>query len=321
MGLAARIRPIAAFAVIVAACSPGTPGTTPSPGAPPVPVIPIPATPAAGITPLASGSGPGAIARYDFSVVLDYIGNRAQVNQLVEITNPGPDVWDRVVFHLPYDLQTDRFTLSRVSLVRDVDTAPRNIEVTDDGFLIVILPDPVGPNQTELINIVYGLEAEQTGTILRRPFGDVGYSDRLVQFVNWYLRLVPYQPRRGWARWEATDVGPPLFAEVADYVLRVQAPDDVIVASGGPVSRVGNEWQFAVNNARSIAFSASPEYVELTENAAGVTLLGYHLPEYGDEMQATLAAAAQTLALFAQRYGPYPYSTLVFAQDAYLPSV
>ena len=273
------------------------------------------------ITPVALGAGPGAIAHYEFSVVLDYIGHRAQVTQLVEIVNPGPDDWVRVVFHLPADLQTNRFTLSRISLLQQVEDAPRNIEISADGFVTITLPETVQPNEAVLLSFLYGLEAERTLNILRRPFGDVGFNERLLQFVNWYPRLVPYEPRRGWVRWAPTQVGPPLYAEIADFDLRIQAPEGVQIASGGPVSRVGDEWQFAVQNARSIAFSASPEYVVLEQSVEGVTLLGYHLPEYGDEMQATLAAAGQALTLFNEKFGRYPYSTLVFAQDAYLPSV
>ncbi len=291
------------------------PAVASSPLAPPAEEI------AQAITSVALGAGPGAIAHYEFSVVLDYIGHRAQVTQLVEIVNPGPDDWDRVVFHLPADLQTNRFTLSRVSLLQQVEAAARNIEISNDGFVTITLPETVQPNEAVLINILFGLEAEQTLNILRRPFGDVGFNERLLQFVNWYPRLVPYEPRRGWVRWAPTEVGPPLYAEIADFDLRIQAPEGVQIASGGPVSRVGNEWQFVVQNARSIAFSASPEYVVLEQSVEGVTLLGFHLPEYGDEIQATLTAAGQSLTLFNEKFGLYPYSTLVIAQNAYLPSV
>lgn len=302
-------------------CTLDNSNNTDIPAVPSSPLAPPAEEIAQAINSVALGAGPGAIAHYEFSVVLDYIGHRAQVTQLVEIVNPGPDDWDRVVFHLPADLQTNRFTLSRVSLLQQVEAAARNIEISNDGFVTITLPDTVQPNEAVLVNILFGLEAEQTLNVLRRPFGDVGFNERLLQFINWYPRLVPYEPRRGWVRWEPTEVGPPLYAEIADFDLRIQAPEGVQIASGGPVSRVGNEWQFAVQNARSIAFSASPEYVVLEQSVEGVTLLGFHLPEYGDEIQATLAAAGQSLTLFNEKFGRYPYSTLVIAQNAYLPSV
>jgi len=203
--------------LLLAACS--EPAATEMPGFsapgaasnPEAPVAPAPTAQPAGL-------GVGAVAFYDFDVGLDYLGNRAQVTQLLEIVNPGPDSWERVVFFLPFDLQSERFTLSRISLLQQVETAARNITLGDDGFLTITLPDTLAPNAAVSVNIIYGLEAEQTLSTSRRPFGDVGYNGRVLQFANWYPQLVPYIPGRGWQTWEPTDVGPPLFSEAINPV-------------------------------------------------------------------------------------------------------
>ena len=41
----------------------------------------------------------GAIVNYNFDVSLDYAGHRAEVTQYVEVVNPGPDVWNELVFY------------------------------------------------------------------------------------------------------------------------------------------------------------------------------------------------------------------------------
>ena len=82
----------------------------------------------------------GAITNYHFDVSLDYAGHRVQVTQLVEVVNPGPDVWNEVVFYLPKDLQTDRFVLSTVEMRDGVESSAMQMQVTSDGFLNFQLP-------------------------------------------------------------------------------------------------------------------------------------------------------------------------------------
>lgn len=263
----------------------------------------------------------GVIAKYRFDIILDYEGHRAQVNQEIDITNPGPDVWTEIVFHIPVDLRTERFTLSEIKLKEQVQTLTSQLRFSDDNFLTISLPSDVKPHESRLVNIRYGLDANSTELESRRPLGDVGYNKNLIQFTNWYPQLAPYQPGRGWVIWETIDVGPPLMAEVADYELEIKAPQGVTVASGGPIDHINNTWKFMVQNARSIAFSASPEYQVRTQTTEGSQIFIYHLSGNVAEAEAVLTAASQSLTLFNDRFGPYPYDSLVIAQNAYLPSV
>ncbi len=273
------------------------------------------------VTPSPAISELGAVANYHFDVVLDYSGHRVQVTQLVEVINPGPDVWTELVFFLPNDLQTTRFTISTVRLQEQVQTTATQLHFTPDGFLALRLSEDLNPHESRLVGITYGLEAAEIGLGTRRPLGDVGYGEEVIQFINWYPHLVPYHPGRGWERWAPTDVGPSLLSDVADFQLQVRAPEGIVVASGGPVERRGNLWQFHMQNARSIAFSASPDYELKTRTEAGVTLYVFYLREHAFAADAVLTAASRTLALFNDQFGHYPYHSLVIAQDAYLSSV
>ncbi len=223
---------------------------------------------------------------------------------------------------MPWPLQTDRFALSRVRIVQQ-ETIATTIETTEGGFLIVNLPSPVAPNGNIVLNIRYGLDAEFTIPIARRPFGDAGYSEDLIQFTDWYPRLVPYIPNTGWYQWESTLVGQPLFTDVADYKLRIQAPPDIVVASGGPVSVVDNVHEFQVKGARSIAFSASPDYVQTTDSINGINIILYNLPQNdnSEQVETVMNTTKQALTLFNRVYGRYPYQTLVIAENAYTTTV
>ena len=263
----------------------------------------------------------GAITNYHFDVSLDYAGHSVKVSQLVEVVNPGPDVWTELIFYLPVDLQTDRFVLSTVRIKDGVEDSVTQMQVTSDGFLTFQLSKYLNPNESRMVTITYGLEATQVDLTTLSPAGDVGYSENVLQFVNWYPQLVPYRPGLGWIRWPDVDSDWNIVSEVSDYNLVVRVPDEIYVASGGPVEHRGNDWYFQMQNARSIAFSASPDYKLKTSTEAGVTIYLFHLPDDSFAADAVLNATARSLVLFNDRYGHYPYRSLVIAQNHYRSSI
>ena len=263
----------------------------------------------------------GAITNYNFDVSLDYAGHRVKVTQHVEVVNPGPDVWNELVFYLPPGLQTDRFVLSTVEMRDGVESSAMQMQVTSDGFLNFQLPKFINPNESRMITIKYGLEATQVDLASLSPVGDIGYSEDVLQFVNWYPRLVPYRAGIGWIRWPDIGANWPIVTEVSDYQLVINVPDGIVVASGGPVERRGNDWIFQMQNARSIAFSASSNYELKTKTEAGVTVYLFHLSGDSYAGDAVLNAATRSLVLFNDRYGHYPYRSLVIAQNHYRSSI
>ncbi|HUN24472.1 MAG TPA: LysM peptidoglycan-binding domain-containing protein [Anaerolineales bacterium] len=286
----------------------------------PIPTLEPPKLDSVGTSPESlSITGPGALAVYRMDVSLDWEGQRAQVAQTVEIVNPGPDFWDRIVFYLPRALQDeDRFILSSVKVEQTTpQTVAPNIAITENGFMTVSLADPIKPNQGAIIRIRYDLEAERTISIARRPLGDVGWNEQIIQFHEWYPRLTPYIPSKGWVYWEPTQAGPPVYAEVADYDLQITVPEEIVVASGGPVGREGNTWKFQLENARSVAFTASPDYIVDTFEQSGVQISLYRLPGTDEQAVTLREVIANTLALYISRFGEYPYKQLVVAQNVY----
>ena len=113
----------------------------------------------------------GAIVNYNFDVSLDYAGHRAEVTQYVEVVNPGPDVWNELVFYLPPGLQTDRFVLSTVEMRDGVESSAMQKQVTSDGFLNFQLPKFLNPKESRMITIKYGLEATQVDLASLSPVG------------------------------------------------------------------------------------------------------------------------------------------------------
>jgi LysM domain/Peptidase family M1 domain len=269
------------------------------------------------------GQLPNVLATYKFQVTLDYVGHRAQVSQAVELVNPGPDTWDSALFQLPAAVQSQAFILNSITVL-EADTAV-NASYQKSGYTLrVVLPGGLTPGNSTTITFNYGLAADAISVDTRPPNGNVGYSADVLQFVNWYPVLVPYQPGLGWAGVGGDSARPlpgdPVFTEAASYELSVHASTGVTVVSGGALSSANGQWKFVLKNARTIAFAASNHYDSLTQSEGGVVITSYFLDNHAEAGKAALLAAAQALSLFSDDFGTYPYATLTLAENAYFGS-
>ena len=86
------------------------------------------------------------------------------------------------------------------------------------------------------------------------------------------------------------------------------------------MSRSSGNWKFNIRNARTVAFAASHKYQTQTQREGNVTLTSYYLAEHVAAGQEALKAGAQSLKIFNDRFGAYPYTTLIIAENAYLGS-
>jgi hypothetical protein len=243
------------------------------------------------------------------------------VIQIVEVINPGPDVWTQIVFQVPAALRSaDTWALSNITLAEGNATYQKK-----NGLLIVNLPKRTLANGVATITFNYALIAPKITLDTRPPSGNIGYTSDLIQFINWYPILTPYRSGSGWLMVgdAATDPLPadPIFTDMAGYEINVSTAESVTVASGGATSRSAGNWNFRIRNARTAAFAASHKYQMQTQREGNVTLTSYYLPEHVAAGQDALKAAAQSLKLFGDRFGAYPYTTLSLAENAYLGSL
>jgi|GEM_PF-495786 len=272
------------------------------------------------LTPVPLGKFSGWLASYRFNINLDYVAHRASVIQIVEVTNPGPDVWTQVVFQLPTALRSaDTWGLSNITLAEGNATYQKK-----NGLVIINLPKRTPANGVATITFNYALTAPKITLDTRPPLGNIGYSNDLIQFINWYPILTPYRSGSGWLMLgdAATDPLPadPIFTDSADYEMNVTTTESVTVTSGGAMSRSSGNWKFNTRNARTVAFAASHKYQTQTQREGNVTLTSYYLAEHVEAGQEALKAGAQSLKLFTDRFGAYPYTTLIIAENAYLGS-
>jgi LysM domain/Peptidase family M1 domain len=275
------------------------------------------------LTPVPLGQLPNALATYHFDITLDFVGHRAQVKQVVEVVNPGPDTWDSVLFQMPAAVQSPNFILNSITIPQG-DTVVNAVYELKGYGLRVVIPGGVAPGAATTVTLQYGLNAPPIDLTTRAPDGNLGSNDHIVQFVNWYPILTPYEPSLGWVAVGAEASGPlpgdPIFTETAAYDLTITTAPNITIVSGGLVSSNNGQWRFAFKNARTVAFVAGDDFDFLTQLEGGTAITSYFLKEHAEAGKAALTTAAQALSLFDDRFGAYPYPTLAVVEDAYSAS-
>jgi hypothetical protein len=268
-------------------------------------------TPAPLVTPPENG-----IPQIDMHITLNYADKRMTVTQHITLVNDSPDAWDELVFAVPPAYQPDVFTLRTAAITTTWESYPTTA-VLSNTMLHVAAPVSIAPGEAVAITLDYGIAIPPVDADAWLPLGNLGAGERLIQAGDWHPTLVPYRPGEGWQTWEYVLVGDPNIYGIADYNVTLRTDTAVVVAAPGLVSQKGQVRHYQIKQARTFAFLASPEYRVVRAVAEATPVQVYFLPEYGTEAQAVLKTASQAIPLYTELYGPYPYTNLVIAQNAY----
>lgn len=286
--------------------SPSTqPEASPAPTVSPSPTLPSP-TPTATFTPApapVSPTAPAAPARttYTFFVTLDYPARSLSVDETIRYTNPGVEVLTDLVLAVEPNDWPNCFYLESLR----VDGASADYSL-DGHHLRVILPQPLPSGGTATLAIYYRLDIPP-----KRFEGTFGYLGYQLNLTDWYPFVVPYIPGQGWLLHDAWTFGEHLVYEAADFEVNLKASSaQVIVAASAPGEPNGEWTRYRLEGARTFALSASEGYL-VTESAVGsVVIRSYYFAGHEGAGERIASAAAQALAIFQAKFGPYPYPSL-----------
>jgi len=268
-------------------------------------------TPAPLVAPPANG-----IPQVELTITLNYTDKRMMVTQQFTLVNDSPNAWDELVFAVPPAYQPGVFTLRTATITTTWQSFPATT-VLSNTMLHVEAPVRIAPGEAVAVALEYTLAIPPVDADTWLPWGNLGAGERLIQAGDWHPTLVPYRAGEGWQTWEYVLIGDPNIYGVADYDVTLRTDTAVIVAAPGLVSQKGQVRTYRLDRARTFAFLASPEYRVVRAVAEATPVQVYFLPEFGTEAQVVLKTAAQALPLYTELYGPYPYTNLVIAQNAY----
>jgi hypothetical protein len=238
------------------------------------------------------------------------------VTETISVTNLTSEPWDDLMFYVAQRGESGVFDLGGIWIGGD------HIEPEwHDTFLRLALVDPLPPDGTLNVTIDFVLHPPPIDATTYRPEGNVGWGRYVVQVGDWYPVLSPRKDD-GWTTWAYTNVGDPFVSEVANYDVTITAPPDVDVIASGLVEREGDRWHFRLDKARSFTFMTSRDYDSASgASSDGIKVTVWYPPEHNTAGQDVLETALQSIDLFSELYGPYPYDELTLVENGYWGSM
>ena len=183
----------------------------------------------------------------------------------------------------------------------------------DENVLQVELIEELFPNQTVEVDIEYTLK-------LANVVARTGINEHTINLGNFYPILCGIN-ENGFYECVYYSNGDPFYSDVSDYYVEVELQSDWIVASGGKLVQERNTNDkikrcYELKSARSFCMIISKQFQTLTEMVDGVQVNYYY---YKDSTpKDSLNYAIESLKLFSEKFGKYPYSTYSVVQTEFL---
>jgi hypothetical protein len=319
--VATRILALLSSFIFLASCSPSTP--------PPLPTetqLPLPTTapsktalPSETPTPFPTLTPELERPQYVIDLQMNYSFKVADVNQTITYPNWTGETLTSLILAVEPNLWSGGFNLRSLA-VDDQPITNYRLEALNQR-LEIPLPQPLPPSGTVTITMSYGLilpkiPVNSDPNEVRPQI--YGYSDRQVNFVNWYPFIVPYISGQGWLLHNPWFYGEHLVYDLADFDVTVTFTDGTNpqIAASGAEAASGSESsrKFELEAGRTFALSISTDYKVATQRVGDVTVYAYYFAFYDEEGEALLQTTVQALQVFSEKFGPYRHKTMTAVQ-------
>ncbi|MGE5378913.1 MAG: M1 family metallopeptidase [Bacteroidota bacterium] len=306
----------------------------PNPPALPTGTLPASATAAATEaataieTPLPSPTLSPSLERpqYVIDLQLNYASKAAVVHQTINYPNWTGETLPNLVLAVEPNLWSGGFSLKSVTVdgqdVTDfkIDNLSQRLEIP--------LPKPLEPGRTAEVKLNYNLILPPMQAYINAS-NDVrpqiyGYSEKQVNFVDWYPMIVPYQPGEGWILHNPWFYGEHLVYDMADFDVTVTFTDGAnpqIASSGAEADasstgtpKAGKPRRFILEGGRTFALSMSDYFKVATRQVDDVTVYAYYFGAYDAPGEAMLQTTVEALHTFSEKFGPYRHKTMTAVQ-------
>ena len=260
--------------------------------------------------------------QYSLDLQFNYSSKAAVVNETITYPNWTGETLKSLILAVEPNLWSGGFDLRSL----EVDDQPITSYTLDNlsQRLEIQLPEPLPPSGTITLKMTYGLilpemQAYSNPNEVRPQI--YGYSERQVNFVDWYPFVVPHVPGQGWLLHNPWYYGEHLVYDVADFDVTVTFTDGstpLIAASGEEVvssaTAPAGSRRFVLEAGRTFALSISTAFKVATQKVGDVTVYSYFFAYYDDPGQALLQTTVESMQVYSDLFGPYRHKTLTAVQ-------
>lgn len=276
--------------------------------------------------------------QYLMKIRLDTARRHVSVNQVVKWTNPGSVATDRLVFQVTANHKlTDKMIAAGERTVESLRLQPENsidyegrrfhlntatcneqnvnwsFDREHDTHLILHLPKPVAPGESVEVELNFWID-------IPTVMGRLGQHKDVTNLLNWYPVLAVFG-NNNWQPVPYIAWHQPWYNEAADYTVTLQLPADHKTVTGGHVvsSATAADGYQTLNivgeGLRDFTIVASRRFSELTSSVDGIPIRVLHLPEDRTHAETALKTAEESIRLYSQWFGPYPYKEFELAES------
>jgi len=256
--------------------------------------------------------------RHTIAAELDYPARMVAVTQRVTWVNRTGSPLDQIVFSVEPNRDPGVFTLASVTV--GTPEQPAAYELASRR-LTIMLPAVLTPGCAADITLTFRLNVPPVREGVAAFRGFFGHTDHQFNLSNW-LPVVAARLDGAWITHDVAFIGEQIVADPADWTLHlvvINAPGGLILAAPGTVSGAAPRWTVTHTAARDLAFSLSDQFTMRSRAAGDVTVELYTFSNtvvqtaagLVDAAPAALDAAADSLMLYSDLFGVYPYDRFV----------
>ncbi len=227
----------------------------------------------------------------------------------VRYTNEEAIPLDEIYFHLYPNLLDGSIEIANLTV--DGQMVTPQLEGVNNSVMRLPLPAPLAPGEQVVVDMVFTTEPADR---IARNYGVLANVDGVLALAHFFPQIAVYDDE-GW-NIETPDInGDVSYSDAAYYLVQVSAPEQATVAAGGVAVDEQTEngrttTTYAAGPMRDFFLAASNDYIVLSEQVGDITVNSYAPAGVEAGAQSALETAVDSLAIFSDLFGPYPYSEL-----------
>ena len=190
----------------------------------------------------------------------------------------------------------------------------------DPSVLRVSLPGDLLPGQNTSVSLSFaGVVPKDFGGEDNSAYGIFNFTERVLSLSSWYPILAVFEDG-AWRTDPVLPIGDAVYSEMAFYRVDITTSRHwEVAATGIAVTEQEGEnstitRRYLSGPVRDFYLVASPDFSRLTETVDGVVVNTYAMPGSREGNLSVMDVTVNSLEIFNDRFGPYPYSELDVVQ-------
>lgn len=236
--------------------------------------------------------------------------------QRVRYTNHSADTLSEIVFRLYPNLPA----LGGRMVVHQAEVAGAPVEPVlsaRESVLSLPLPQPLMPGAAVEMALQFTVTAERG---MFASYGAFGYQDNVFSGPEWYPALSVYDEGVGWWRDRPSPAGDAVYSETGLYEVLLTVPETFTVAASGttletfPAGSGLTTHHIVSGPMRDSLIVAGPEFGVIRDTVEDIAINVYYWPGHESAAEWVLDIAVESVRVFAEAFGPYPFAELDVAE-------